>query len=680
MKITVYVSDLTHTSQTVASNTIPFAIGSLVTYAKAKLRNPEMFNFRIFKYPERLISAILEQVPDIACFSNYAWNFDLSYQIVERIKEKNPKAIIIFGGPNYPTEENEQEKLLKEHPLIDFHVFKEGEVAFLELLQQLTEQHFDIDQAKKAVLRSCYYIFNDKLITGPIIERIKNLDDIPSPYLTGEMDEFFDSKLVPIIQTNRGCPFTCTFCVEGFSYYNKVNKRSADTIYKELCYIVQRKHPDIHDLHIADSNFGMYKEDEIIGQIIAKVQEQYGWPKYLHTSTGKNQKERVLRVAKTVNSALRLAGSVQSLSEKVLENIKRNNISADELMELASEARKLGSNTYSEIILALPGDTKETHLKSVETIVNAKFNWIRIYTLMMLSGTDMASAETRNKYKMETRYRVLPRCFGMYSFGDEKPIVSAEIEEVCVSTADLPFEDYINCRLFALTVEIFYNDSVAAELLEFLNLFNISVFDWLNYIHQHQDEFSENLKKIYDIFFKETRDELWDSKEELSNFVKNENNMRKYVSGECGSNLIFQHKALALRNALKEVIEAAYDCAREILRQKSPEILEKYSDYLSELQRYSELRKIDLFNTSHVFAADFHYDFLALESAQFKDIPDVFSKPDGVSVSFMHTDEQKKNIEGYLKVYGEDIVGISRILSKIYVGKIYRTLVQKDPI
>jgi len=680
MKTVIYVSDLTHTSQTVASNTIPYAVGSLVTYAKAKLRNPEIFDFRIFKYPEKLISAVLERIPDIACFSNYVWNFDLSYQITKRIKQKNPKAIIIFGGPNYPTEENEQEKFLKEHPLIDFHVFKEGEVAFAELIQQLTEQNFDVCQTKKAALRSCHHLLDGKLTTGPIIERIKNLEDIPSPYLTGEMDEFFDDKLVPIIQTNRGCPFTCTFCVEGFGYYNKVNKKSADTIYKELCYIAQRKHSDIRDLHIADSNFGMYKEDEVIGEMIAKTQEQYGWPKYLHTSTGKNQKERVLRVAKTVNSALRLAGSVQSLSEKVLDNIKRKNISANELMELAIEAKKLGSNTYSEIILALPGDTKETHFKSIEIIINTKFNWIRIYTLMMLSGTDMASAETRDKYKMKTRYRVLPRCFGIYSFGNEKPIVSAEIEEVCVSTVDLSFEDYLNCRLFALTVEIFYNDSVAAELLEFLNLFNISVFDWLDYINRHQCEFSENLKKIYDNFSRETYDELWNSKKELSDFVKKEKNLQRYVSGERGGNLIFQYKAMAFKSAVKEVMEIAYDCARAILREKSQEILTKYSDYLSELQQYSEFKKVDLFNASHIFTANFHYDFLALESAQFKNLPDAFLKPEGVSMSFIHTEEQKKNIEGYLKVYGEGIVDISRILSKIYVSKIYRTLVPKNPI
>ena len=47
------------------------------------------------------------------------------------------------------------------------------------------------------------------------VERIKDLTEIPSPYLEGKLDEFFDGKLQPTIQTTRGCPFACTFCVEG---------------------------------------------------------------------------------------------------------------------------------------------------------------------------------------------------------------------------------------------------------------------------------------------------------------------------------------------------------------------------------------------------------------------------------------------------------------------------------
>ena len=61
---------------------------------------------------------------------------------------------------------------------------------------------------------------------GKHLDRIKDLDEIPSPYLNGMLDKFFDGKLTPFIETNRGCPFTCSFCHTGNDYFHKLNKFS----------------------------------------------------------------------------------------------------------------------------------------------------------------------------------------------------------------------------------------------------------------------------------------------------------------------------------------------------------------------------------------------------------------------------------------------------------------------
>ena len=47
------------------------------------------------------------------------------------------------------------------------------------------------------------------------VDRISDLETIPSPYLTGILDEFFETNLIPIIETNRGCPYRCTFIAQG---------------------------------------------------------------------------------------------------------------------------------------------------------------------------------------------------------------------------------------------------------------------------------------------------------------------------------------------------------------------------------------------------------------------------------------------------------------------------------
>ena len=61
-------------------------------------------------------------------------------------------------------------------------------------------------------------------------ERIKFLDDIPSPYLNGMLDHFFDGRLSPFIEANRGCPFKCSFCHTGNDYFQKIHMFSNDRI------------------------------------------------------------------------------------------------------------------------------------------------------------------------------------------------------------------------------------------------------------------------------------------------------------------------------------------------------------------------------------------------------------------------------------------------------------------
>ena len=122
---------------------------------------------------------------------------------------------------------------------------------------------------------------------------------------------------------------------------------------------------------------------------------------------------------------MRLSGSVQSLDEEVLKNVKRSNIAGDQLMQLALQASDVDANSYSEVILGLPGDSKAAHYKTLKTIIDAGFNKVIPYTMMMLPGSEMCTDESKTKYQMELRCRVLPRCFGFYEVCGER-ITSAQ--------------------------------------------------------------------------------------------------------------------------------------------------------------------------------------------------------------------------------------------------------------
>ena len=79
------------------------------------------------------------------------------------------------------------------------------------------------------------------------------MDETPSPYVTGLFDKFLSNpEYMPMIQTNRGCPFSCTFCQEGQAYFNKVRRHSLKFVQEELDYISQRTDP-ASGLWITDS-------------------------------------------------------------------------------------------------------------------------------------------------------------------------------------------------------------------------------------------------------------------------------------------------------------------------------------------------------------------------------------------------------------------------------------------
>ena len=672
VKLTIWLADLTYTQQTVAADVMPNAIGGIAAFTESQLHLSRPI--RLFKYPETLAAALEEGPPDVIGFSNYIWNHNLSVEFAKAIKRRWPRTVVVLGGPNYPVIPAEQERFLRSRPQIDFYVVKEGELAFANLIAALREADLD-PELVKGTLPSVHAIGRDDRPHLPeTLARIPDLTEIPSPYVTGRLDEFFDGLLLPIIQTNRGCPFACTFCVEGVGYYNKIYTSSGEKVAAEIDYIGQkmaglRSHGGRNDLFIADSNFGMYKEDLETCRHLAHARQRYGWPEYINVATGKNQKQRVLEASRLIDGALRLSGSVQSLDPDVLKNIKRGNISAEGLMDLALKASEIGANSYSEIILALPGDTKAAHCRTVRTVMDAGFTNIYLFQLMLLPGTEMCTDEEKRRYGMVSRFRVLPRCYGHYTLGGER-LVAAEIEEICVANSTLSFQDYLECRRLHLIVTIFHNDGVFDALLKLLRMLDVSVYRWMEALRDAPKP--PRLARLFEAFEQATRDELWESREALQEFVRQPGIVEKLIAGELGNNLLFVHKTLAITQHAHELAELAGPTIRQVLAeagQDAPEHLAFVDDALMyHTRRMSNI----FFDRDAQVSAVLRYDVRAFDEAPRPVGVERYRLPEPARVDFVLDESQRALVDRYLAVYGDTPVGIGRILSKVYVRKLLR--------
>ena len=678
-KLQIWLVDLTYTQQTIAADVMPNAVGGIATYTEKAVRQCDI---RIFKYPEKLTEALSsEGPPRIIGFSNYVWNGKLSHGFASIIKNKFPDTVVVFGGPNYPTTDGEQMVWLRESREVDFYIIKEGELAFAHLVAALDQADYDVEKVKAMRLPSIHCVTSDnEVVLTKAIERITDLTDIPSPYTTGKMDEFFDGRLLPIIQTNRGCPFACTFCVEGDNYYNKVRRSVTDKVSAELDYIgkkmqVLRASGGRNDLFIADSNFGMYKEDISTAHSLAKTRSLYGWPEYINVATGKNQKERVLEASRIIDGALRLSGSVQSLDPGVLENIKRKNIDAQQLFELGLQAESVGANTYSEIILALPGDSLLAHFATVRDVMNAGFTNIYLFQLMLLPGTEMATVESKRNYGMLTKYRVLPRCYGYYDVLDER-MVSAEIEEICVANNTLSFEDYLRARRFHLVVTIYYNDGVFSALLKMLREMGVSVYGWMDRLAN--TSMPPKLSSLFDAFVENTRSELWDSKEDLESFIQQPGIVEKFLSGELGNNLLFVHKTQAIMSHLDDLADFARTTIQDYLSEQG-RISSAVAQFVDDALSYHCARARNIFhNMDDAPTALLQYDIAGyLSAGPHSELSD-FRLHTATVYHFEFDDAQRALIERYLGIYGDSTVSIGRILSKVHVKKLFRQAVSES--
>jgi radical SAM superfamily enzyme YgiQ (UPF0313 family) len=133
---------------------MPLGVG----YMKAVMdqRLPEVRS-RVFAYPDRLISAMKADAPDVLMVSNYCWNEALSVAVARCAKRIRPDALVVMGGPNIPLEPERQVAFLASHPEVDVYVLGEGDFLASELVERFLDCGKSVRKLGEQQLPSCLY-------------------------------------------------------------------------------------------------------------------------------------------------------------------------------------------------------------------------------------------------------------------------------------------------------------------------------------------------------------------------------------------------------------------------------------------------------------------------------------------------------------------------------------------
>ncbi|MCR9257496.1 MAG: radical SAM protein [Alphaproteobacteria bacterium] len=436
-------------------NYLPYSTGVLQAYVEGHAPDPARYRFLVPIFKRERVDAAVEHLieADVVGFSTYVWNEKISLAIAERLKARKPEIVILFGGPQVP---DQSEAFLRRHRFIDAAIHNEGERAFLAFLETLPGRDWTAVPSLSAIDTDGRYV---RTLPAP---RLRELDEIPSPFLTDVFEPLMEAHpeqaWIGMWETNRGCPFACTFCDWGSATASKVNQFGMDRLEAEIQWFADHK---LEFVFCCDANFGILKRDVEIAEHVAKVKKSRGYPKALSVQNTKNATERAYLTQKILSDAGLNKGvtlSMQSMDDPTLEAIKRKNIQLDTYMELQRRFTEDRVETYSDLILGLPGETYDAFCDGIARLIeNGQHNRIQFNNLSILPNAEMGDPAYQKRYGMQT---VETRIINMHG----APTVDAdgiyETQQLVVATAAMPREDWAKTRAYAWLVALLHFDKL----------------------------------------------------------------------------------------------------------------------------------------------------------------------------------------------------------------------------
>lgn len=329
---------------------------------------------------------ILSIDPDLIGFSIHLWNFRKIIKICHLIKNKNPKIKVVLGGPLVPDDTASNFKILSSNPWIDILIRGEGEIPFRQLLKNYLKKEFYSEIPNTALRQGNKIYVSKKRIL------IKDLSELPSPYINGDVAIYKNATGLLPIETSRGCIYDCFYC--------RAHDRGG------LRYI-DLKRIEHEFKFLNDINF---KGNVFITDPLLNFNKNHT-KKVLRMMAGLNCKkicldikpefitDEIISLFKKI-PALDLSVGIQSINPIALKNVNRPaNIqkSREVLLKLAKE--KIGVGT--DLIVGLPGDNFETFKRTIDWAVYCGVEKVDINTLVLIPNSPLEKLVRKFKIKYD---------------------------------------------------------------------------------------------------------------------------------------------------------------------------------------------------------------------------------------------------------------------------------------
>lgn len=388
--------------------------------------------------------------PAVVGFSTYVWNMRNSLRLAQELKARHPSCLIVFGGPQVS---NVPSDLLAQAPWIDLLVHGEGGQAFRGLLEEALNP-----KPEWRRVSGVSFLEHGRQVFSDPGSRLRQLE-YPSPYLEGYFDDLLaeiretnpNVTVMASMETNRGCPYSCSFCDWGMATMSKLRRFPEERVRGELDWASRQ---GIQGIILNDANFGILPRDVGLAEYAAGLKKDTGFPTYFYPlGLAKNNKDRAFAINKIIIDngfdpfGMNVNFSLQATSQTTLDAIARQNIPLDNYRELADRYAQEGYKLTPDLILPLPGETLHSFTEGYADLAS----WqhvarIRVYPCGILPNAPMACPHYRQKWGIVTRS--LPLGAQMVRSDDSE----IEMIETVVATSTMSETEHSEAKLFVALV------------------------------------------------------------------------------------------------------------------------------------------------------------------------------------------------------------------------------------
>jgi radical SAM superfamily enzyme YgiQ (UPF0313 family) len=382
----------------------------------------EQYDVRVFDLPttwseEQIVEEIAAYKPDILGYSLYVWNYEMFVATSKVLKQMNPNLNVILGGPQVgdgPVE------ILQENPQADIIIVGDGESRFLKLL----ECNMDVAGLAKIPKIAYREANGEPVFTGG--EHKEDLTKIPSPFQSGAIDLNNEAGHTVIVETYRGCPFTCNYCVWG-DFETKLNLFPMEQVLGDIDVLYNN--PNVKTVVFADACLFYTRERAKL--IIDKIAScKYKIPTFLSLDILVVNEEMVHSLKKVHFHENSYNFGLQSTNSETLDLAGRK-AKQELFIKKVAIIREIDPDAEIsfDLLYGLPGDNYELFRETVEFALSLSVRKVYFSNLILLPGTTYW--DDRDKHGI--------------SYGTTAPYVVG-------STKTYPLDEMKQTRVFAMMV------------------------------------------------------------------------------------------------------------------------------------------------------------------------------------------------------------------------------------